>query len=235
MKFSGRDINKINCNYFSRGAQLDFYKEEFFDLLPPEKKLFPKYIHSGQSVLDLGCGAGRTTSHVHNITEKVVGIDLSEALIEAAINKYPDIDFRVMDASRLDFPDNSFDVLIFSNNGLCYVHPEEKRIIAIKEIKRVLKPGGIYIFSSFNRFFPLALYALVNLIVTKLLMGFSSKYTMHMTRHGITVNYETSPEEETNLFQGMGFELIEQVPMTERVGMWGYKPAVLTYYAFRKM
>jgi ubiquinone/menaquinone biosynthesis C-methylase UbiE len=235
MKFSSFDINRVNCNYFSKGAQFAYYKEEFFELLPAEKDLFLKHIHSGQSVLDIGCGAGRTTSHITSLTENVIGVDLSEELIEAAREKFPSTDFRVMDVVKMDFPDNSFDVLVFSYNGLCYVHPEEKRMAAINEIKRVLKPGGVYIFSSFNRFYPLALYALLNLALTKIILGFSSNYRIHVTRHGITVNYETSPEEEIHLFQNMGFELIEQMPMTERVGMWGYRPAVLTYYAFRKL
>lgn len=229
------DVNKINCRYFGRGTQLKLHKEKFLGLLPPEEILFPKYIAGDHSVLDLGCGAGRTTSYIRKITGKVVGVDLSETLIEAAEEKYPDVDFKVMDAGKMDFPDNSFDVVVFSYNGLCYVHPEAKRMAAISEIRRVLKKDGIFIFSSFNRFFSCTLYSILNLVVTKTLMGFSSKYTIHLTRYGITVNYETTPEEETTLFQNMGFELIEQVPMTERVGMWGYKPAVLTYYAFRKL
>jgi len=235
MKIFDIDVNKINCRYFSRGAQLNFYKEEFLSLLAPEEILFSKHLKEGQSVLDLGCGAGRTTTHVHKVTDKVVGIDLSEVLIETAREKHDDIDFRVMDASKLDFPDGSFDVVIFSNNGLCYLYPEEKRLTAIKEIERVLKKGGVLIFSSFNRLLPLALYAVVNLVVTKLIMGFSSSYTIHLTRHGMTVNYETSPEEEARLFGQNNFELIEQLPMTEKVGALGYEPAVLTYYAFRKL
>lgn len=229
------DVNKINCRYFSRGTQLRLHKEKFLGLLLPEEILFPRYITGECSVLDLGCGAGRTTSYIRKMAGKVVGVDLSQALIEAAEEKYPDVDFKVMDAGKMDFPDNSFDVVVFSYNGLCYVHPEAKRMAAISEIRRALKKDGVFIFSSFNHFFPCTLYSILNLIVTKLFMGFSSKYTIHLTRYGITVNYETYPEEETNLFQGMGFELIEQVPMTERVGMWGYKPAVLTYYAFKKL
>lgn len=235
MGMTNRDVNRINCRYFSRGTQLKLHKEKFLGLLPPEEILFPRYIAGDCSVLDLGCGAGRTTSYIRKMAGTVVGIDLSEALIEAAKEKYPDMDFRIMDAGRMDFPDNSFDIAVFSYNGLCYVYPEEKRITAIKEVSRVLKKGGIFIFSSFNRFFPCTLYSILNLIVTKVFMGFASKYTIHLTRYGITVNYETAPAEETELFQSMGFELIEQVPMTERVGMWGYKPAVLTYYAFKKL
>lgn len=235
MKLFDVDVNEINCRYFSKGAQLNFYKEEFLTLLPPEEALFARHLKSGQKVLDIGCGAGRTTAHVRKVTREVTGIDLSEVLIETARHKYPDVDFQVMDAVKLDFPDCSFDVLIFSYNGLCYLHPLEKRWAAIREMERVLKKGGILIFSSFNRFLPLALYALVNLAVTKLLLGFSSNYVIHLTRHGMTVNYETTPEEETALFRKNGFELIEQLPMTEKVGSLGYRPAVLTYYAFRKL
>lgn len=235
MKLFDVDVNKINCSYFSKGAQLNFYQEEFLTLLPPEEALFARHLKSGQKVLDIGCGAGRTTAHVRKVTEDVVGIDLSEVLIESARQKHPEVDFRVMDAVQLDFPEQSFDVLIFSYNGLCYLHPLEKRFAAIREMERVLKKGGILILSSFNRFLPLALYALVNLVVTKLVLGFNSKYVIHLTRHGMTVNYETTPEEETALFRQHNFELIEQVPMTEKVGSLGYQPAVLTYYAFRKL
>ncbi|HBA89281.1 MAG TPA: hypothetical protein DCZ75_15235 [Geobacter sp.] len=234
MKLFGSDLNQANSDYFSKGAQLEYYKERFFALMPPEEVLFPKYLREDQSVLDLGCGAGRTTFHIKKVTERVIGVDLSEVLIASAQANHPGVDFRVMDAGDLKFADGSFDVVVFSNNGLCYVHPEEKRLKAIREIRRVLKPGGIYIFSSFNRFRPLALYALVNFVVTKLFMGFCTNYTIHLTRHGVTVNYETSPAEETKLFEGMGFELLDQVPMKEKVGKLGYEPDVLTYYAFRK-
>lgn len=235
MAFFNVDVNKINCRYFSRGAQLDFYKDRFHDLLPPEEVLFARHLKPGQRVLDVGCGAGRTTAHVARVASEVVGIDLSPELIRAAAENHPGIDFRVMDAVQLDFPDDSFDVLIFSNNGLCYLHPLEKRMAAIKEMERVLKKGGILIMSSFNRFLPLALYALVNLAMTRLVFGFSSNYVIHLTRHGMTVNYETCPEEEIALFRNNNFEAVEQVPMKEKVGMLGYEPAVLTYYAFRKL
>jgi ubiquinone/menaquinone biosynthesis C-methylase UbiE len=235
MKLFDVDVNKINCRYFSRGAQLNFYKEEFLDLLPGEKVLFPKHIGKGLRVLDVGCGAGRTTAHIGKVTSNVVGIDLSDELVAAAREKHPDIEFKVMDAGSLDFPDATFDVVVFSNNGLCYVHPEEKRIAAVREMARVLKKGGIAIMSSFNRPLPLALHALVNVLVTKVMLGFSSRYKIHVTRYGITVNYETTPEEEIALFRRCGLEVIDEIPMPERLGLLPYTPPVLTYYAFRKL
>lgn len=154
MKFSFPDVNKTNCRYFSKGTQLELFKEPYLDQLPPEKTLFPKYIQSGDAVLDLGCGAGWTTAHIHKVTDRVIGTDLSEVMIEVARQKHAGIEFRVMDASRFDLPDGSFDVVVFSYNGLCYLYPEEKRTASIREIHRVLKPGGKFIFSSFNRYPP---------------------------------------------------------------------------------
>lgn len=228
------DVNRINCSYFSKGAQLNFYKEKYMELLPPEKTLFPKYINSGQIVLDLGCGAGRTTVHVHALTEKVIGTDLSEVLIAVAKEKYKDINFKVMDASCIEFPENFFDCVVFSYNGLCYLYPEEKRNAAVREVHRVLKKNGYFIFSSFNRFFPWTLYSMINIIITRIILGFFTKYKIHLTRYGVTINYETSPEEEIQLFKTMSFKLIEKVPMAEKIGYFGYKPDISTYYVFQK-
>jgi len=234
VKLFSLDVNKINCRYFSKGTQLELFKEQYFELLPPEKILFPKYIRNGDAVLDLGCGAGRTTTHIRKVTDKVVGTDLSEVMIDVARQKYADIEFRVMDASRIDYPDNSFDVVVFSYNGLCYLYPDEKRVASIKEIHRVLKPEGKFIFSSFNHYPPLTLSSLLNIFVTKALMGFRTRYKIHVTRYGITVNYETSPSEETQLLEGIGFALGEMIPMFEKVGSLGYRPKIATYYVFGK-
>ena len=228
------DVNKINCRYFSKGTQLELFKEYYLELLPPEEVLFPKFIQEHDAVLDLGCGAGRTTAHIRKLTDRVIGTDLSEVMIDVARQKYADIEFRVMDASRLDYPDTSFDSVVFSYNGLCYLYPEQKRMDAIREICRVLKPGGTFIFSSFNHYPPYTLSSLANILVTKLLMGFSSKYKIHLTRYGITVNYETTPDKEIELLESMGFCLKERLAMREKVGSLGYCPEIATYYVFSK-
>jgi ubiquinone/menaquinone biosynthesis C-methylase UbiE len=234
MSIFALDVDGLNKKYFSSGNRLAFYKE-FRNLMPPEDVLFPKYIKKGLSVLDLGCGVGRTTSRIYEMSRKVIGTDISEAMITLAKERHHNIDFRVMDASHLDFPDSAFDVVVFSYNGLCCLYPENKRLKTIQEIGRVLKKNGVFIFSSANRFPPWAPYSMVNLILTKLIMGFSTNYKIHLTRHGVFVIYETTSEEEIDLLQGMNFELLEMVPLSEKVSFWGYKPNTLTYYAFKKI
>ncbi|MCM8805081.1 MAG: class I SAM-dependent methyltransferase [Candidatus Omnitrophica bacterium] len=98
-------------------------------------------------VLDLGCGGGRTTVPLFKMDYKVVGINISKNLIKQLNKKFPMIDVHVGDAANLKFFKNrSFDIVLFSNNGLDCLYPKEKRIEALKEIYRVLKPRVFHFF-----------------------------------------------------------------------------------------
>jgi len=101
-------------------------------------------------VLDLGCGAGRTTGALAELGYRVVGIDLAESLLANARRRYPMLDFRQMDATALAFDDATFDAAIFSFNGLDVIYPEASRLRSLVETSRVLRVGGAYICSSHN-------------------------------------------------------------------------------------
>jgi len=116
-----------------------------------EQHLFDAYLHSGMAILDLGVGGGRTTPCLSAIASRYVGIDYSEEMIRACRSKFPHLQFNVADASDLSqFPDASFDSVVFSYNGLDCLVPYEKRENCLRECHRVLKAGGIYVFSSHN-------------------------------------------------------------------------------------
>ena len=106
--------------------------------------------HSPAKILDIGCGGGRTTTMLSQMGYKVTGIDLSKNLIEYAKKNFPDIEFYVMDASNMTFPDNYFDAALFSFNGLDCVVPVSMRLKILREIHRVIRPGGKFYFSSHN-------------------------------------------------------------------------------------
>lgn len=102
-------------------------------------------------MLDLGCGTGRTTIHIKNLGNHVIGSDISPLMITRAKKLHPNLDFEVQDACVLPYTEDVFDAVVFSFNGLDCIYPEENRVKALKEIFMVLKPGGVFVFSSHNR------------------------------------------------------------------------------------
>jgi SAM-dependent methyltransferase len=104
--------------------------------------------------LDIGVGGGRTTIHFGKLCKRYVATDISSKMIEACrqrFAKWPDnLAFLQCDARDLrQFRDAEFDVVLFSFNGIDYID-DEGRLAALREIARVLKPRGRFIFSSHN-------------------------------------------------------------------------------------
>lgn len=115
-----------------------------------EEHLFGTYLKDGPDILDLGVGTGRTTEALRSTGHSYVGVDLSPQMISAALDRFPDADMQVADAADLGrWHDDSFDAVVFSFNGLDYVTPQ-RRSAALDEIRRVLRPGGVFIMSTHN-------------------------------------------------------------------------------------
>ncbi|WP_117275434.1 class I SAM-dependent methyltransferase [Mycoplasmopsis edwardii] len=151
-------MNNNNKKVFHNWATLLKYGNATLNikLWASEKHLLKKYIKQSATILDLGCGSGRTTFALYeNGYQNIIAADISEAMIEQAnwINQklnYP-IDFQVQDATNLKFQDNQFDFVFFSFNGWPGIPSQKERIKALSEIYRVLKKGGIFIFSAHER------------------------------------------------------------------------------------
>jgi SAM-dependent methyltransferase len=102
-------------------------------------------------VLEIGCGLGTDGAQFASAGADYTGIDLTDAAVELAkrhfeLFKLPGT-FRVADAERLDFPDNSFD-LVYSHGVL---HHTPDTAAAIREIHRVLRPGGRAVIMLYHR------------------------------------------------------------------------------------
>jgi SAM-dependent methyltransferase len=124
-------------------------------LQPPETILFVRYRDAiaGRRVLDVGCGAGRTTFFLREFTTHYTGVDYARNMVEACRRRFPDLQFETCDARDMGrFADGSFEFVLFSFNGLdCVDH--EGRLCALAETRRALTPGGLFMFSSHNRGF----------------------------------------------------------------------------------
>lgn len=113
-----------------------------------ERDLLKRHFRPGFRVLDLGVGGGRTTPFLAPEAKTYIGVDYSEAMVDACKKKFPKLRFEVMDASDLSsFQDGSFDFVVFSFNGMGNLYPCEKRRDCLSECRRVLTQDGVLIFS----------------------------------------------------------------------------------------
>ncbi len=107
--------------------------------------------HRGQSVLEVGCGAGVDLARFAKGGALVTGVDLSSSAIDLARANVAQqgltADLRVADAEQLPFADAAFD-FVFAHGVVQYTaHPQR----LIDEVRRVLKPGGEAVFQVYNR------------------------------------------------------------------------------------
>jgi ubiquinone/menaquinone biosynthesis C-methylase UbiE len=119
----------------------------------PEVMILVKYREAiaGKHVLDIGCGSGRTTAILKNLSNGYVGIDYSLDMIESCRKRFKGVRFLHGDVREMnEFKDEEFDYIIFSFNGLDSINHED-RLKGLREIYRVLKQDCLFVFSSHNR------------------------------------------------------------------------------------
>ena len=108
------------------------------------------YRGPSQRLLDFGCGWGNASMCYAHIGYQVSGFDVCEANLEECRRKADrygfssSTDFSVQAAENLDYPDETFDVVA----GLDILHHVEVEA-ALRQARRVLKPGGIAVFREF--------------------------------------------------------------------------------------
>lgn len=147
--------NKIIEEFGSDVTQASYLKKADRGLWNSEKILIKKYFKPKSTILDIGCGTGRTTIPLHNLGYKVLGIDIVPEMIQnakkIAQEKKLNIAYEVGDVTKLKCADDSFDNAIFSTNGFGQIPGKQKRQKAIEEIYRILKPGGCFILVAHAR------------------------------------------------------------------------------------
>jgi SAM-dependent methyltransferase len=98
---------------------------------------------AGKVVLDVGCGVGRWSSLLAGMGASVRGIDLQPETLADNRTRFPECRFFEMSADSIAFASGSFDMAV-SVTVIQHMPPEVQEA-AIREVRRVLKPGGWYL------------------------------------------------------------------------------------------
>ncbi|MBU2986876.1 methyltransferase domain-containing protein [Saccharophagus degradans] len=144
-----------NHSFYNTPEIVEGYAQETHLQAPEESILSELIAELAQlKVLDIGVGGGRTTLHLAGRCMAYTGVDINQNMILACEQRFRNwpcnLTFSIADARTLEtLEDNSFDLVLFSFNGIDYVNHQD-RIRAFASIYRVLRPGGYFVFSSHN-------------------------------------------------------------------------------------
>lgn len=144
------DIDR-NQRFYS--SSLRFFAGRDEGVFPVEQRIIDslELEWSDARMLDVGVGAGRTTSLFAPLVREYVGIDYSAELVEHCRSRFGESEdrrFEVVDARRLDESDlGAFDFVLFSFNGIDYVDHDARQQILLS-IHSTLEGGGWFLFSS---------------------------------------------------------------------------------------
>lgn len=145
-------IDELNRRRYQTAALRRAYLSTV-ELQPPEAVILRRIVDDvrGVPILDLGVGGGRTTPFLLDISEDYIGADYASEMVETCRQRFPGVRFEVQDARDLGaFTDARFGLVMFAFNGIdCLGHAH--RMDALREIHRVLRPDGWFVFSSHNR------------------------------------------------------------------------------------
>jgi ubiquinone/menaquinone biosynthesis C-methylase UbiE len=184
---------------FNAGAAV--YDSFSFLRGPAELTVEKAQLSPGQRVLDVACGSGWASLKAVRLVGNngyVTGIDIADKLLDVARQKaesdgLTNIEFLVGDAHKLVFEDNTYDTLICASS--LFLFNNMTRVL--KECYRVLKTGGIMIFSTFGEgvFQP----------VTGFINDHLKKHGKNMLSHS-PISVTDSNEKCREIFINAGFE-----------------------------
>jgi SAM-dependent methyltransferase len=131
-----------------REAWAHFAPLEIMTVGPAARLLKHARVESGQSLLDVGCGTGVVAVTAARGGLRVTGLDLTPELLQRAREHSAlagvEVEWREGDAEQLPFADGAFDAVVSQFAHIFAPRAE----VALKEMLRVLKPGGTIAFST---------------------------------------------------------------------------------------
>lgn len=107
-------------------------------------------LHPPARVLDLACGAGRHLAPFHEKGFEATGGDLSLPLLKLVHQRQCDCRLTRLDMRRLPFQDSAFDLVASFFTAFGYFESDEENLGVLREVARVLRPGGWFFFDFLN-------------------------------------------------------------------------------------
>jgi ubiquinone/menaquinone biosynthesis C-methylase UbiE len=157
-----------------------------------------------KTILEIACGTGRVTRHIRKALPadiKLTATDISNDMLNVAkrgLDK-ENIVFQAEDAQNLSFADNAFDMVI-CQFGMMFL-PDKKK--GFDEIYRVLKPGGKFMFFTWDNTLNMPLFKLLvnDLVIPHFADEDTTRFFVPFSLH--------QPEVLTNFMKNAGFKTVE--------------------------
>lgn len=205
---------KKNIDYWERVLRKP--TSAYAELFRRERDFLLQNIEVDDVVLDLGCGDGRNIRTVLERTMCVVGLDNDVKAIQDVKNRfgqnsYPE--FVCGDIIKLPFEKESFDVSVMF---MVFYNLQKKKMMALREVYRVLKRKGILLIDTFSETAlkeRMKIYKRVNVLIDS--VDTHGKVTME---NGGIVSEQFSLDEMRDMLAGSGFTIEKY----EKIGSLAY-------------
>lgn len=146
---SKENIYSNTARFYDKGNEIKKYD---IDL-----KFYEKYVNKHTRVLEIGCGTGRVTIPLASKCESIVGLDLSESMLDILQEKLKNTDLNYKNNIQLikgdmtDFNLNQkFDLIIFPGLAILSLISEEQRIACLECVKKHMSDDCIVVIDQFN-------------------------------------------------------------------------------------